>query len=542
MANCIRARNINFATVAGLAAVLSEGSPVRIGETNTLEIRNQLTILARPQERCLILPFRQNDIFASIAETMWVLAGRNDIGWLQRYLPRASDYSDDGEVWRAGYGPRLRRWPPALQTTAGTGVPVDQIKEIVRLLSIDRSTRQAVMVLYDPARDFVKSKDIPCNNWLHWIIRDGRLYLNVVIRSNDIVWGFSGINAFEWSILHEILARWLQAELGEITYFATSFHLYEKHYIRAQQIIDNFPGVSCYDFDVRSARFETPLPEFDDAIQQWFVAEETVRLSPDIDIKAAPKDPLLRSALQTVRLKWGIASGWPSDRVRHELAKLPENGFTAAAYELLARKESSLLQAIPQPNIAKFFDRIRRPQTVADWLPAAVKALHRSKNAAYGNSWKKRGELVSILPNIARKIDRLQVFATQQTALRDEAILDTTIDLLVYCVKYLLFIAETDANVVRGDVVSKLIRPYSDDADNFDVLFDTISFVESATASKEIEILAECFEKLCEAAENRGSPEEKAILIKAMMASSSRLATKLCETDKAAAASLRAIV
>lgn len=538
----IRARNINSATVMGLASLLADGSPVRVGETNTLERRNQLTILTHPRERCLILPFRQNDTIASIAETIWVLAGRNDIEWLQRYLSRAPDYSDDGKVWRAGYGPRLRSWPPSIQATAAKQVPIDQIKEVVRLLSDDRSTRQAVMVLYDPARDFVKSKDIPCNNWLHWIIRDDRLHLNVVIRSNDIVWGFSGINAFEWSVLHEMIAYWLKIEMGEITYFATSFHLYEKHYARAQQIVDNFPGATCYDFEIYSARFQTPIEEFDDAIKQWFAAEEAIRANPgaEIDASLAPKDPLLYNALQTIRLKWGIDSGWHLNRVKDELAKLPENDFAVAAYELLGRKEPALLKDIPQAKISKFFDRLQRPQTVSDWLPTTIKELHRRKSAAYGNSWKKRGELVSILPNIARKIDRLQVFATQQTILRDESLLDTAIDLLVYCVKYLLFIAETDDAVVRKDIVSKLTRPYSDDVVNFNVLFDTVSFAGRTTAvNDEIGRLTSCFEKLCEVAEDKGNSQEKAKIVDAMIASSSRLVAKLCETDKIAAASFR---
>ena len=65
-----------------------------------------------------------------------------------------------------------------------------------------------------------------------------------------------------------------------------------------------------------------------------------------------------------------------------------------------------------------------------------VAQLHREKHAAYGDSWKKRGEMLGIMANIARKMDRLGVAGGGDTAA------DTAIDLLVYLIKYRLWIAE----------------------------------------------------------------------------------------------------
>lgn len=66
--------------------------------------------LARPLERVVVNDARKCSVPAQIAETAWVLAGRNDVEWLSHYLPRAKEFSDDGKVWRGGYGPRLRDW------------------------------------------------------------------------------------------------------------------------------------------------------------------------------------------------------------------------------------------------------------------------------------------------------------------------------------------------------------------------------------------------------------------------------------------------
>jgi len=40
------------------------------------------------------------------------------------------------------------------------------------------------------------------------MIRDGKLHMNVIVRDNDAVWGFSEINSFEWSVLQEMMAYW----------------------------------------------------------------------------------------------------------------------------------------------------------------------------------------------------------------------------------------------------------------------------------------------------------------------------------------------
>jgi hypothetical protein len=68
--------------------------------------------------------------------------------------------------------------------------------------------------------------------------------------------------------------------------------------------------------------------------------------------------------------------------------------------------------------------------------------LHAHKNAGYGNAWRKRGELLSIFTNLARKYDRLVVALDQGVDAPDERILDTAGDLCVYAAKYLTWLAE----------------------------------------------------------------------------------------------------
>lgn len=80
-----------------------------------------------------------------------------------------------------------------------------------------------------------------------------------------------------------------------------------------------------------------------------------------------------------------------------------------------------------------------------DLAPLAIElliALHAHKTVGYGNAWRKRGELLSIFTNLARKYDRLVVALDEGTCSHDERLPDTAGDLCVYAAKYLTWLAE----------------------------------------------------------------------------------------------------
>jgi hypothetical protein len=71
-----------------------------------------------------------------------------------------------------------------------------------------------------------------------------------------------------------------------------------------------------------------------------------------------------------------------------------------------------------------------------------LERLHRHKDAAYGDAWRKRGEVIAIFANMARKYDRLLVAFDEQRPAATEPLGDTVADLCVYAGKYLTWIAE----------------------------------------------------------------------------------------------------
>jgi thymidylate synthase len=205
-----------------------------------------------------ILAGRRNNPFATIAETLWVYAGRNDIGTLAKWLPRAKDYSDDGKVWDSGYGPRLRAWINHNFKT------FDQLETVLRRLRAKPDSRQALITLWDPASDGVKenSKDYACNILIHFLVRDGGLNVYVTTRSNDIIYGVA-INVFEWCFLGHYLAAQLRLPFRHYFQTGSSLHLYDWKEETAQRVTryrySPLPAVKLPAATVAEGRLFSPL-------------------------------------------------------------------------------------------------------------------------------------------------------------------------------------------------------------------------------------------------------------------------------------------
>lgn len=471
-------RNAAEALVGELRNLAERGSPQIVGGTKTFEVRSRLVELRAPTERCIVVPHRGNDIFAAIAETMWVLAGRDDLDYLSHYLPRAREFSDDGETWRGAYGPRLRNW-----------FGVDQVAAVLQLLRGDHTSRRAVINLFDPARDFVQSKDVPCNNWLHFLIRDDRLVLNVATRSNDIMWGFSGINTFEWSVLHEMMAFWLGVPAGTITYFISSFHLYERHYTRANRILNSSGPAPVYETTSQRTAFATPWDAIALLMQRWFEIESDLRGGSDVTnaINAFP-DPLLRDFLRMLFIQRMHATGTAGTDVQRQIAQLHGADHRAAAQEKLFSGSNHLAHEAVLGTSPGTYDRF------AKFITGVIN-LHRVKDEAYRDSWKRRGELLGVMANLARKVDRIEAVAAGANP-GDEAQLDTAVDLLVYCAKYETFLADADAQVANDLFAGWSGLAYSDSRVAFEQILRGLAIPQDAHNSDLADDVIASFKRL----------------------------------------------
>jgi len=395
-------RNAAHAFVVKLDEALSQGAEVEVRGARTRELLHQHVVLERPLERTISLPHRHNDLFAAIAETVWVIAGRNDMDFLQHYLPRAPEFSDDGAVWRAGYGPRLRNWGG-----------VDQLTSAVQLLRSSPDSRRAVISLFDPAVDYTPSLDVPCTNWLHFVVRDGRLDLSVAVRSNDLVWGFSGINTFEWSVLHEMVATWLDVEPGLVHYFISSLHVYERHWERGRRIVAETLPWNVIPTRPADTAFTTPLADLDSRLAEWFTVEQGIRdgLDERSRIQTFP-DKLLRDFL------WALLARRCADRADTESLE-------------------QALASIQDPNLANALRAQLDPSARVPVVGAPSEVLRRQLSRRHEQeaaAWHAEGA-VAIFASMAGARDRLESWASGDVP-APELIAETVLDLAIDAMRY----------------------------------------------------------------------------------------------------------
>jgi thymidylate synthase len=352
-------RNATGAFTNLLWTVLSQGTEITVRGSKVKELLAQEVEIKYPKERCYILPHRNDNIFAKIYETLWMIAGKNNIDNLSYYLPRAPDYADAANlhIWRAAYGPRLRNWD-------GEHDGVDQIECAVHAITQDKYTRRAVNIIYDPGLDFVETEDIPCNNWIHWLVRPGhdiydahstvdRLHMMIAQRSSDIIFGFSGINTFEWSVLQEMMAYWTGTEVGPMHYFISSLHLYEQHWKRAEKILEEGfkeHTKTMYESGIKSPEFMTDFADIDDKLNSIFMAEHTMRYYGKIANNLGLVDPFLDACWDMLKIYYYLKT-YPNQhmwKIIDIINDMPTSDFKIAAVYFLStqRKDTNMVAGL----------------------------------------------------------------------------------------------------------------------------------------------------------------------------------------------------
>jgi len=191
-----------------------------------------MTVYSHPTERVLFWPQRDANPFFHLMEALWMLAGRNDLAWLERFNSKMREFSDNGVTLHGAYGYRWRYH-----------FGRDQLNQVVELLRLTPNSRRAVIQMWDCNIDFCEleklgSLDTPCNDLVFLEIRDGCLNQTVLCRSNDIIWGAYGTNAVHFSVLQEYLASRIGVRVGIFYQFSNNYHAYEDIFRKNEELVD----------------------------------------------------------------------------------------------------------------------------------------------------------------------------------------------------------------------------------------------------------------------------------------------------------------
>ena len=192
---------------------------------SALEITAILLHLANPRAR-LSRSESRGRIFSALGELLWYLSGEDDLSFIRYYIPDYEQYSDDGRTIRGAYGPRLFN-----------NDGVDQVAQVIALLRSRPDSRRAVIQLFKPADILQSYKDVPCTCTMQFLLRAGRLDMLTTMRSNDAFLGLPH-DVFAFTMLQEIIARSVEADVGDYYHMVGSLHLYDSDRTKARQYLE----------------------------------------------------------------------------------------------------------------------------------------------------------------------------------------------------------------------------------------------------------------------------------------------------------------
>lgn len=105
----------------------------------------------------------------------------------------------------------------------------NQLEETIKQLKNDKLNRQSWITIFDGKNKSQYKYDTPCTLNIGFMIEDGLLCMTVLMRSNDLWYGFCN-DQYCFSELHKIVASRLKLGLGWYYHYATDMHLYKKHF------------------------------------------------------------------------------------------------------------------------------------------------------------------------------------------------------------------------------------------------------------------------------------------------------------------------
>lgn len=248
------------------------------------------TVYEEPRERVIFYQERDANPFFHLFESLWMLAGRNDVKYVAHFVKRMRTFSDDGKTLHGAYGARWLKWFQQ-PTPDGEGFMLqDQLLDTIEALKRDPNSRRQVISMWDGHVDPVVAreggKDVPCNTHIYVSIGvDGRLDMTLCNRSNDIVWGAYGANAVHFSYLQEFLAAGVGVEVGRLWQMSNNLHAYHTT-LEQVKAIPQLPPYNPY-----AEGLVAPYPLVSTSIQHW---REDLSVFLDVGPTPGLRDPFFR--------------------------------------------------------------------------------------------------------------------------------------------------------------------------------------------------------------------------------------------------------
>lgn len=148
-------------------------------------------------------------------EWNWYLNGTNNAKEISKRAKIWENMMDENCNVNSNYGYQWRR--------------NNQLDKIIDLLKTDHTTRRASISLYDGKEIDLYKKDTICTYAINFYILENKLNMQVLMRSNDLVYGFCN-DQYCFSKLQKLVTDELNIDIGTYFHYTCNMHIYERHY------------------------------------------------------------------------------------------------------------------------------------------------------------------------------------------------------------------------------------------------------------------------------------------------------------------------
>ena len=214
--------NINAAW-AWMATLTLAGDKV----AGTHELNNVSFVIENIDKN--ILTIRENfSLSYYLGEGIWYGAGSNSMKFISKFGKIWERLTDDGVTNESAYGYILKK-----------KYGFDQIEKMIELLEKDPNSRRAVMNINAARENVIETNDEQCTIALQLLIRDGKLNMTGIMRSNDL-WTGTPYDIFYFTEIQKYIANRLGIKYGTYTHFVTSLHIYDRDIMKVNKSLLNF--------------------------------------------------------------------------------------------------------------------------------------------------------------------------------------------------------------------------------------------------------------------------------------------------------------
>lgn len=245
----------NIHTMTLMYDAVNRGYEVETRGSKCRNVSNMAVVLKAAE--CPLTSFRDRNLNLNYAkeEWLWYLGADKMDDSIEKHATMWKKLKQEDGSYFSNYGQYIfgREMIPIIEGSGSQMMakPSDQFKlsqfeYVIQQLKKDEGTRRASIVLLRQEHLFDSNTDTVCTYAINFSVINHVLDMTVMMRSNDVIFGFTNDAFCFWNLYAMVYAilRQTYDDLapGDYTHFTNSMHVYDRHYEMIQKICTSHNG------------------------------------------------------------------------------------------------------------------------------------------------------------------------------------------------------------------------------------------------------------------------------------------------------------